>query len=322
MKTTGSRVIRGVVFLAGLLVLLMLCSLVLRPKNNTEEDGIREPAVYGVLGEPKDSIDVLILGDSLAECAVSPMSIWRDYGITGYDCSTGNQKLFLSMELMQTVFENQSPKMVLLEANTIYSTCPKTDILSNRVENLLPVIRYHDRWKTLNRNDWFGTVNYTHREANKGFHISVDVKPSDAGNYMKHSKKTAPIRSENVEYVEKILAFCREKGAELVLFSAPSSYNWNYKQHRGITELAERLDVPYVDLNLMTEELGIDWSQDTMDWGNHMNCAGAEKVSAWLGSYLAETGLFADKRNTPEFAAWNEDLREFEAAVAAAVPTE
>ena len=64
------------------------------------------------------------------------------------------------------------------------------------------------------------------------------------------------------------------------------------------------MGVTYIDLNYMQEEVPIDWMTDTFDGGDHLNYDGAKKVSAYLGKYLNETGLFEDKRNNPEYDYW------------------
>jgi len=109
-----------------------------------------------------------------------------------------------------------------------------------------------------------------------------------------------------------IAAFCRERGARLVLFSSPSPVNWSWIRHNSVEALAQRLEIPYLDTNLMPEQIPINWQQDTRDHGDHLNHAGAEKVSVYLGQYLAETGLFSDKRTQETYALWNEALADFQ----------
>lgn len=312
MKETGKRIISALLFAIGLLVMIRLGSGLFVPKDNGEEDGIQDTRIYGFLGEPENTIDMLVLGDSLGECAVSPMELWRQQGITAYVCCSGNQKLYQSRDLLQMVLKSQQPKMVLLEANAVYAICPGTDILSNAVENLFPMLRYHDRWKNLQEKDWQGKTEYTYRDVCKGFHISTEIQPANTKGYMKPSKEAKPLQSTNLQYMRQIMKICQEQGVQLMLFSAPSTTNWDYRHHNGIASLAEELGLTYIDMNLMPEEIPIDWKADTMDNGNHMNCSGAEKVTGWLGEYLRETGLFADKRNDPSYSGWNDNIRIYE----------
>ena len=48
---------------------------------------------------------------------------------------------------------------------------------------------------------------------------------------------------------------------------------------------------------------------------NILQSEAVEKTSAYLGKYLSEQNLFADKRTLPEFAAWNAALAEYRAFV-------
>lgn len=105
--------------------------------------------------------------------------------------------------------------------------------------------------------------------------------------------------------------FCEAHGAKLVLVSVPSTTNWNMENHNGIADFAESIGVEYIDMNLILDELSLDWNTDSCDAGDHMNVSGAEKVSAYLGKYLENTGLFVDHRSDDAYAQWNKSLKQY-----------
>ena len=70
------------------------------------------PDAYGFLGEPEDTIDVVVLGDSESYSAVSPLAIWKNTGYTTYVCGTAGQPLPLSYSILEEVFRHQSPKIL------------------------------------------------------------------------------------------------------------------------------------------------------------------------------------------------------------------
>lgn len=107
---------------------------------------------------------------------------------------------------------------------------------------------------------------------------------------------------------------CREKGISVILYSAPSPNNYNYAKHNTLTDYAEQNGAEYLDFNLMTEELGIDWEKDSLDNGDHLNVLGAEKLSRYFGSYLEEHYDLEDHRKDPEYSSWNEDVQKYQNA--------
>ena len=114
MKKIIKRIVSCVLFVAILLGLLQVSSLIFQPKSNDKASGIHYPRANGIFSEPKDSIDTVFIGDSEVYHSFIPLNIWRDYGITSYDVSSPAQKLVYSMEFLKKTFENQSPKIVFL----------------------------------------------------------------------------------------------------------------------------------------------------------------------------------------------------------------
>ena len=311
MKKIAKDLLSAVAFFAILALLLVFCSQLLQPKGNAREDGMHDATANGILSEEENTLDVLFLGDSESYSSFIPLKIWQDQGITSYVCGTPGQKLFYTMEFLQKAFEKQNPKVVILETNAIFRKYSPLDAASNRLQNLFSVFRYHNRWKTLKPKDLKLSVNYTFVENAKGYVYNTAVNPAKTDGYMLPNEQKEPIPKGNVDQLKAMEAFCRERGAKLVFLSTPSTINWNQKRHNGVAELAEELGVEYIDLNLMTKEVPIDWKKDTSDKGDHLNFSGAEKVSAYLSGYLAQKELFEDKRSWPTYQSWNDALAQF-----------
>ena len=307
--------LRCVVFLAVLALLLTGVSQLVRPKNNTRSDGIHDPAANGILGEPDNTIDLLILGDSESYSAFIPMQLWQQYGYTAYCCGTSRQTLYYSEAFLHQAFQKQSPKLVILETDVIYIDFSYGSMLLQEAGDLFPVFSYHDRWKSLKANDWSMTVNYTHTENAKGYQFRHNAAPADASNYMTPSDAYAPIPKRNRAYVERIKAFCDENGAQLLLVSAPSTLNWNMARHNSTQAFADALGIGFLDLNTAHEQVAIDWNTDTRDKGDHLNYFGAQKATNVLGAYLADTGLLPSHKDDPAYADWNKQSDAFSRTV-------
>lgn len=305
-------------FAVGLLVILYGLSFLFVPKNNTKDAGMEEVSANGIQGEPPNSIDVVVLGDSESYCSISPLLIWKDTGYTSYVCGSGRQYLSYSKTLLERAFETQSPKLVILETLCIYRQIPAKTVVMDEVSRYLPILRYHDRWKTMTREDFSPTNGDSYTTPYKGYRHNDKVSGADTSNYMAQSEKIASIPLVNRILVEQIQELCEANGAKLLLLSTPSTVNWNYQRHNGIQALADELGLEYIDLNTRPQEVPIDWSTDTYDRGDHLNYSGSQKVSQFLAKYLEGTQMFSDRRGDSQYASWNTLLQDYEAEVAKA----
>ena len=305
------NILSGIAFFAILAVLLAAASHLLQPKNNTNKAGMMNPPADGILAEPENSIDVLILGNSQSYCSFIPMEIWKEQGITSYVCGVPLQMMYQSEGYLRRAFRTQSPKIVILETLTIFAEYSRTEALPEKAAEWIPLLRYHDRWKSLRAEDFYKPVQYTHVRGDKGFHTFREIEAADTTDYMIPTEEVRRVPSKNIRHIQNMQALCQEHGAQLVLVSVPSTANWNQANHNGIAAVADSLGITYLDLNLMPEEVPIDWNVDTKDRGDHMNITGARKVSDFMGQWLAETGLFEDKRSWEAYSQWNVFLQEY-----------
>lgn len=315
MKQIFSKVLKCVVFLLILLALMGLVSFGFAPKNNTPEGDIDNVKANGILGEKSDSIDVLIVGDSESYTAVTPMQMWNEQGFTSYICGTSAQKLPFTLQFIERGFRSQSPKVVVLETNEIFRKYSLSDYILSRTENYLPIFSFHDRWKTMKWSELFSKASFTWTDTFKGYRYNTEIQEADTSSYMKYTDAIQEIPSSNLKCLKQIQKICEDNNAKLLLVSIPSTRNWNYKRHNAIQKYAEENGLAYIDMNLMNEEISIDWKKDTRDKGDHLNYYGAVKVSGYLGKYLKEEYKLSDHRNDKEYARWNADYEKYRMSV-------
>lgn len=315
MLISKREIIKSVLFLLGLAMLIAASSMFFQPKNNNEAYGMELPHANGILGEAEDTIDVLFVGDSISYCSIIPIQIWKDYGITSYLCGSTMQHLYLSKEFIEKTFENQSPEFVFLGTATVFNHFTQQEKIWNSLEQKIPLLRYHDRWKTLS--DWpewetgFKT-DYDDSEIEKGYKYSTGIVEGNVGDYNAPTDALEWIPPINKKTLEELAEICDRNGAQLILLSEPNAMgSWAPHRHNAIAVLAEEMGLEYLDLNYMPEEVPIDWATDTFDGGDHLNYAGAQKVTAYLGKYLWNMGIFEDKRGNEEYEAWNEAKKAF-----------
>ena len=114
------------------------------------------------------------------------------------------------------------------------------------------------------------------------------------------------IDGEGAFYFDRVKKLCDENHIQLVLYSNPSPLCYNSLSHNGIIQLAKEKGVDYLDGDADLEQIGIDWSTDTFDEGDHLNLTGTNKMTDYLGRYLAGKYDLEDHRNDAAYEDWNE----------------
>lgn len=256
--------------------------------------------------EKEDSVDVLVLGDSLSYTSVSTMDLWKDDNIAVYICGQPGQYITETYSLLQTALKKQKPKLVILETNVLFRKNKKfASTAMNYAQNQLILFRYHNFWKQPFLKDKSELKSY------KGFQIRSKISSYNKGEYMKETFKEAAIGEEQRKYLGKIAKLCKDNKAQLLLFSTASPKNYNYKKHNALAKIALENGARYLDMNLLKNEVNLDWKRDTLDKGDHLNIFGARKVTSYLGAYLKEHYHLSSSKNKKNDQSWNRLENEF-----------
>lgn len=300
--------LRLLLFMIILFILLLILSWIVVPKINSEEAGMNNIRAMKILGEKENTVDVIIYGDSESFASIIPIRFWENYGFTAFICGTSGQTLPDTCRIAYDTLKKQSPKIIILEADNIFIPTEITVPLARVLYEILPITEYHNRWKSLDKNDFFGKISYTQRDVHKGYHLLTAVNPADNSNYMTYTEEKEGIPTINKIYVKLLKKYFEFKGSEFAIVSVPSTSNWNYKKHNGLKEFAEKEGIEFLDLNI-EEDLKIDWQTETADAGDHVNKKGAEKVTEYLGKWLKEKKILKNHKDDEDYnKIWNNDL--------------
>lgn len=268
----------------------------------------RNKSTFRILRESENSIDVIIVGDSLSYSSVSPMELWKNHGITAYVCGQSGQKIQETYHMLENAFATQSPRLVILETNTMFrgrlgqELTNLKEMMEEWANNYITIFRGHDIWKSLVMDKEYPEENY------KGFSFRCGVQPYEKGDYMLETEQKEEIPATVIDYMERIINLCENNGAELLLLGTPSPVNYNYRRHNSIETYAKEQGLEYLDMNLKLQEVGIDWKADSLDKGDHLNLSGARKVTQYLGEYLNMQYKLPDHRGEEKYAAWQKEV--------------
>lgn len=298
------KLYRAGVFVLLLALLISLCSLFFAPHDLSN----------GYISEPDNSLDFLAIGDSECLTSISPMKIWEEYGYAGYNCGVYSERIQDAYYYLQKLLGRQSPKVVFLETNMIFRTTTYAKELTNVVNSFtayaIPLFQFHSRWKS--PKSLLQHTDIKQRDdCMRGLHYTTDQKAYSGANYINASQQRQDIPWEQMRYFRKIIELCQANGIQLVLYSTPSPVCWSYARHNSVQQVADEYGLAYLDMNLDLNDVGIDWTTDTYDGGDHVNFSGAEKVSSYLGAYLYKNCSLTDHSTDPLYADWNTDLASF-----------
>ena len=321
-------ILTAAVWILILALVLAFLNALFMPKYMSE---IPEGALIAEYYRETTDHDVLFVGDCEVYENVSPDVLWREYGITSYIRGSAQQLIWQSYYLLEEMLKEETPKVVVFNVLSMKYAEPQSEaynrmsidgmklspsklgsIRASMTEEettlsyLFPLLRYHSRWNELTGED----LRYLFRRdlvSDSGYLMNVEVRPAEN---VPTGKPLADYRFDELcyDYLDRMADLCQSKGIRFVLMKAPSLYPYWYDQwEEQIEDYAGRRGLSYINFLELTETLGIDFSTDTYDGGLHLNLSGAEKLTHYLGGWLAqECGLTGHRGEEPYESVWQE----------------
>lgn len=326
----------GVVLIA-FSIAFVLISRLLQPKYMTDlEEGSFISQYYREAGNH----DVIFLGDCEVYANYSPMELYRDYGITSYIRGTPQQLVWMSYYVAEETFRYETPRVLIFNVNAMRYSEPVNEaynrltidqmrwseskrgiILASITEEeqflsyVFPILRYHSRFDKLTQED-FSYLFQVKDNTFNGFQLHTEVVPAGT---LPVKKVLADYRFEDIcyEYLDRIRLLCEENGTELILVKAPSLYPYWYEEYDAqIGDYAAGYGISYYNFAALSDEIGLDFSEDTYDGGYHLNLTGAVKLSRYFGNILTEEYALLDRRRDSEIASiYNKKLQVYDRTI-------
>lgn len=335
----GKKTVKWIAVAVLTLGSLFLLQRLLEPKY--VEDVVEGALIAEYYEEEKDSDvrehDVVFIGDCEVYENFSPAVLWQEYGINSYIRGSAQQLIWQSYYLLEDTLRYETPKVIVFNVLSLKYNEPQKEAYNRMtlegmkwslskvksiqasmtdsehfLDYVFPILRYHSRWSDLDKED-VEYLFHSRRVSHNGYYMRVDVKPAE--NVPAGQPLADYSFGENaMSYLDKMTELCEEKGIQLVLIKAPSLYPYWYDEwEEQVEAYAEEHGLLYVNFLELTEEAGIDFSQDTYDAGLHMNLSGAEKLSRYFGQILTEETAVTGRRDEPALCeAWEKKLAEYE----------
>jgi len=322
-----NRFLESCAFLLVLGAVLVLVSGLLERKNSRNQ--------FGPFIETAKEYDVLFFGDSRFVNALLPMELWADHGIAGYNLSCYGSTMPVCYWSMINALDHASPKLVVLAVNGVRKDIKVTGssadlhtaldffpltpnkvravwdltddpealdddgnrFIDMRWEYLLTIGKYHSRWSELTADDFA-----YRRNGNKGTEVMVGVAP-----YKEYSLIEPDVFAEEqgagYRYLRMAIEACQSRGIDVLLVHLPYPASEDSQMHGNtVSGVAQEYGVGYVDF--VSLDSVADYAVDCYDAESHLNPSGAQKVTAYLGDYIASHYALPDRRQDGAYAHW------------------
>jgi len=336
IKKLLTRLAKGVLFLLLFLMVFNYTDTVLRNKEATE-------TLHLVSWRPDNYYDVILAGSSHMEYSIQPAQLFGEFGILSCNTATAAQSIPNSYFMIKEMVERHKPELVVLDLfclfyhDTYFSptrfhqatdcfplSLNKIDAIHSLVkeghsEFYINYLLYHGRWKELEKRDYVirGEFEESFQFVN-GLQVFeepfVPLDPSD----------TAEIPAVSLEYLKKIVDFCKEKDVELLLTVIPyradednnnTSALFQQQVYNTAAKLAEEWDVDFINTLYCLDELDFDFTADMIE-SSHVNVKGSRKVGEFYGEYIRDHYDIPDRSEDKKYDEWHTFYERFLASEA------
>lgn len=284
--------------------------------------------------QEEGTVDVLVLGPSLAYADVNTAVLWNDYGISAFNLAGSIQPLWNTYYYLKEALKYQRPKVIVLEASlvTMVDDYPDNSRIIKNVcgmrwsrdkleaikvsapkekwgEYLLGYTQYHSRYDEITWEDFVANKGSLQYDNWKGFMCTMGTMEQEAQDITGVVKR-AELSQKTETYYRKVIELAGEEEIPLLIVISPYATVSERAQSyfNRASDIAAEYGVPFVNYNLFYKELGIDYQEDASDV-MHLNYKGNQKYTRHLGKYLSEHYNLPDHRGDEAYASWEQNSR-------------
>ena len=330
LSILNSKAFRRIVSVLVLLALVLGCSVFLGQVFQLER-GARTRSFF----TQDTEYDVLFYGSSHVTNGIYPMYLWESMGIPSYNLSGHGCRPSMAYWLLKMTLPYHKPKAAVLDvlfsweenseltvslAHNILDPFPasitKTQAIldlyageAQRGELLFPLDVYHNRWKELDSAMVQALGEPVMPLTEKGAESRVTVEPCRESYLLAEHQEQVEDFTREMGYVVKFIELCQENGIVPVITYLPcKTSRWSQMCCNRTMAIARDMGALTLDLEY---ENPLNDLTDWADGPDHVNPAGALKLTAAVGSFLREQLSLPDRRQEAAYGDWQQDLESY-----------
>ena len=323
MKKGGLCALSAALCLA-LVLALTAASYSLRP----DDEGART-RLEGFYGEPRNTLDAVLVGSSAAYMFFSPMHLYEKTGLASCLVATANQSVQMLPFILEECLKRQPQALYVIELRPMLASRADLEAIGQDVRRLtdnmpyslnrfrciealapeeerlfwhLDLIKYHGRWKEVQLQDL--RLFWGRPDPMKGFQFIEGIERIEKRSWKTNARIAPDKDCENA--LRELLSLCRRQNVRALFVATPFSLSREQqKKYNAVGDIVSEYGYEFLDMNRCVEEIGLDFDTDYCDF-RHTNTAGALKATEYLAEVL-EARIVPQRR--ADRAKWDADMR-------------
>lgn len=267
-------------------------------------------SIYDFYQEKRNSVDVVYVGSSSVYSSFNTLQAYKEYGLTTGVLASDVQPLGATKFMLEEARKYQNPSIYILDINLYgqnvdeiaYINIRKaTDALKNSstrkdcidyllkyttiskdeyINYYLSFLTYHNSWKDIDINNFKSRMIKGHYLSE----LTISISPQE---HKEWNNEYIEIPQENIEMINDLIAYIKEKKLNVLFVSAPKILN-NEEAGKLNTIISLLEDNGFNVINTNNDNfLNLDYQNDFYN-SSHVNAYGARKFTNFLCKYLYE----------------------------------
>lgn len=296
--------IKIIVFCLITALVLLFAVQLLSVANEKDDVGI-----HGFFLEPKDSIDVVMVGSSgMYTYFYSPLA-YEQQGFTSYSLATSTMPASLYKYAAEIAIEQQHPQLLIFETfsftyedqldetslRKFIDALPNSEVKKKAIEELVPedlrssftwnFQKYHSAWPRVG--ELIEVLQDKMFMNRTGYSITKNFATTPVMYQYRPLTEQYAVPEDGFRYLEELLDYLKEADIENVLFVRyPETIQYENQESYGkMIDMIREAGFDFLNLEAAVGDMKLDLTTDFYN-STHLNIFGAEKFTTFLADYL------------------------------------
>ena len=340
MKLSGvsKKIIKPIAFLAVLAILV----LVIQSRVFKINDSRSYQTFKGFYAEPKNSLDMVYIGQSNVYPFWNAPLCWENYGFTTYPLAIGAMPARSVKYVLEEAVKTQPEALYLINLNSftdirfnvshlhnvadymkMSSTKSKMiedlipylgDEQYSKLEFYLPIVRFHPGWNELT--DMSFDLAYNGLKGGSIYSTFLGTTQDVTESYRVTDNRVA-LSDDQRTVLEDLAEYIDNNDIKVLFVTVPQAIANEsvVAQLNSASDMLEEKGFDVLDMEQSIDELGLNLSTDYYN-EQHLNIHGCIKFTKYLSEYLKSNYDFEDKREKSGYDSWHKAAEDYHEVIA------